>query len=187
MTAPRRPDAGLTLVEVLVALVIFALIGTTGFGMLDQVLRVQDRTEGRLDRLAAVQRTLYLVTADFAAALPGSVAMPESDAGSLGLRRAAPDDGSGAVALRYAAVEGGLVRTVSDTSGTLQARQRLLAGISGAAWRLYDPEQGWISAWPPPGSPPTRRPRNPAAVELRLTLADGSTLRRVALLPGEPR
>ena len=48
----RDPTAGFSLVEVLVALAIFALIGVAGFSMLDQVLRTQRLTEGRLERLA---------------------------------------------------------------------------------------------------------------------------------------
>ena len=46
----RRPGAqsaaGVTLVEMLVALVLFALIAAAGFTVLDQVVRVQDRHRG---------------------------------------------------------------------------------------------------------------------------------------------
>ena len=41
----------MTLVEMLVALALFALIGLAGFTMLDSVLRVQRHTEGRLEWL----------------------------------------------------------------------------------------------------------------------------------------
>ena len=44
----RQTDAGATLIEILVALAIFALIGTAGFSVLDQIVKVQDHTEARL-------------------------------------------------------------------------------------------------------------------------------------------
>ena len=47
----RDTEAGLTLVEVLVALALFSLIGLAGFTMLDNILRVQSGTQGRLERL----------------------------------------------------------------------------------------------------------------------------------------
>ena len=44
MTVSRDPAAGFSLVEVLVALALFALIGSAGFFMLDQVIRTQNQT-----------------------------------------------------------------------------------------------------------------------------------------------
>ena len=69
----RDREAGVTLTEVLVALVLFALIGGAGLAVLDQVLRVQARTDGRLERLAEVQRAMHLLTLDFMQATGGSL------------------------------------------------------------------------------------------------------------------
>ena len=41
-------EAGFTLVEMLVALALFALVGLASFALLETVIRTRDRTEGRL-------------------------------------------------------------------------------------------------------------------------------------------
>ena len=57
-------DAGFTLVEMLVALALFAAIGLAGFTVLDTVVRVRGGTEGRLERLGEIDRALALLTLD---------------------------------------------------------------------------------------------------------------------------
>ena len=184
MSPPRQPTAGFTLIEVLVALALFALITGAGFAMLDQVLRTQSRTEGRLDRLAALQRAMYLVTSDFLQARGRSfTATPDAGGAVIGLRRNAADLTEGAVRLTYLVQEGTLMRIVQGNSGPPLAEQVLVAGVSAAEWRFFDPQAGWVTDWPPAGQLPGAASPNPGAVELRLTLADGAALRRVALLP----
>ena len=184
MTTRRDPAAGFTLIEVLVALALFALISGAGFTMLDQVLRTQSRTEGRLDRLAAIQRAMHVVTNDFLQARGRSFTAEPEDAGVVvGLRRNAADLAEGAVRLTYRMQDGALRRIVQRVAGPPIAEQTLLADVSLAEWRFYDPQAGWVTDWPPAGQLPGAAPPNPRAVELRLTLADGNLLRRVALLP----
>ena len=54
MRSPRaeRCRKGFTLIEVLIALGLFALIGVAGFTLLNSVLRTQDATDTRLGRMA---------------------------------------------------------------------------------------------------------------------------------------
>jgi len=173
----RDREAGVTLVEVLVALVLFALIGGAGLAVLDQVLRVQARTDGRLERLAEVQRALHLVTLDFMQASGGSLGFAD---GAVGFRRS---DGSAGKAVRYGVEGAALTRRVRGSSG--EARQVVLTGLDAARWQFYAPEAGWIDSWPPDPSEPAG---NPAAVALQVTLAGpglAGELRRVALLPSE--
>lgn len=180
----RQPDAGFTLIEVLVALALFALISGSGFAMLDQVLRAQSRTEGRLDRLAELQRAMYVVTGDFLQARGRSFTAEPNAAGTvIGVRRNAADLQEGAVHLTYRLTDGVLMRSVRRKSGSPIAEQALLAGVAAVAWRFYDPKVGWVNDWPLPGQLPGAAPPNPRAIELRLDLADGTGLRRVALLP----
>ena len=60
----RDTEAGLTLIEVLVALALFSLIGLAGFTMLDNILRVQSGTQGRLERLGQIDRALVIFSRD---------------------------------------------------------------------------------------------------------------------------
>ena len=180
-TPARDAAAGVTLIEMLVAMALFAIIATAGFTVLDQVVRVQDRTAGRLDRLAAMQRTMQLVTQDLMFASSRSLAY---SGGAVAFRRTAAD---GEMAVRYTLEGTTLVRTVSGGLGTRPARQPLLGGVAGLRWAFLDAEGAWSPSWP---AKPDAEPGNPAAVELNLALAPGGPglsgeLRRVAVLPSE--
>lgn len=178
----RSPDAGVTLVETLVAMALFALIGLAGFAIVDSVLRVQARTETRLDALESLQRAMLLLTTDIEQLADGAMVF-EGDALSLARRGAgagAQDD----VTVRYALGQDGLVRTVTDPFGATRTDQRLVDGIDALTWRFYAPEIGWIDLWPPEDGPPGL----PRAVEATLRLAPdrqgpAGMLRRVAMLP----
>ena len=186
----RDPTAGFTLVEVLVALAIFALIGTAGFTMLDQVLRTQQLTDGRLERLAELQRAMHVLTLDFSQARGTSVTLQSDAQGSVvAFRRNATDAAGGAVALRYAIADGTLTRDVLTVSGEAVARQPLLREITAIDWQFYSAGAGWTPDWPPadrtvlPGQPVP----NPQAVGVVITLAAGTQLHRVVVLPNEVR
>ena len=113
----RDPAAGVTLVEILVALVLFALIAVAGFSVLDQVVRVQDGTQGRLDRLAAMQRSMHILTQDLMYASGSSLSFAD---GAVSFRRSAAD---GEMSVRYALKDDTLVRSVSGGRGARPARQ----------------------------------------------------------------
>ncbi|QDA36471.1 hypothetical protein E4L95_04505 [Paracoccus liaowanqingii] len=192
MTRPtlRSATAGVTLVEVLVALVLFALIGGAGFGMLDQILRTQAGTEGRLERLAQIQRGMYLLSTDFRQARSGTLSWQDGEAGPvLSVGRSAAETGAGWITLTYQVQEGVLLRDVASAGGDPVARQSLLSDVAGIAWQFYDPGVGWVDQWPPPRAVAvlSQRPPNPVAVAAIITLADDRQLRRVATLPSEPR
>lgn len=187
----REPTAGFTLVEVLVALAIFALIGVAGFSMLDQVLRTQRQTEGRLERLAEMQRAMHLIMLDFSQARGESFEVEQSANGPvIGLRRNAADAKGGSVMLHYALQDGSLIRDVSGASGPPVAHQPLLKGVTAINWQFYAPAAGWSPEWPPAGYVvlPGQPMPNPQAIALTITLAaGGNQLRRVVLLPSEVR
>ncbi|MGL6211199.1 MAG: type II secretion system protein GspJ [Paracoccaceae bacterium] len=167
----RGPDAGVTLIEMMVALAIFALIGIAGFTMLDQVLRSQRGTEGRLERLSEQQRALHVVLSDFSMAEPRSLQATDSTVEFTRSRSADP------LPLRYHLNADTLYRTV----GTI-ADQPILSGVASLDWRFLTPTGTWSDTWPTDTTLTT--PRNPRAVELVVTLqGTAGQLRRVAPLP----
>lgn len=170
------PDAtvdssGFTLVELLVSLLLFALISLAGVGLVETLVGVQQRTEGRSERLSQVQRALYLVTADIEQLSSG----PLIDGGTMIFTRSSAV-GDYPVVYRFA--DGALYRQTGETE------LPILLGVTGMGLRFYK-----NSAWTSTPVTPEDIAR-PKAVELTLELAPqpGQTagpVRRVIELPDE--
>lgn len=174
-----RPDepvcsraAGFTLVEMLVALALLALISLAGFALIQTVLTAQRRTEGRIERLAGLERAVFLIDSDFGQTIEG----PYLANNAIVIRRNAA---GGPVLIGYAAIGGALVRLQGADA------RPLIDDVSSATWRFHR-SSGWVA------EPPKREDNDPAdAIALTLTFApaDGSpggTLRRVVALPARP-
>ena len=156
----------------IVALALFALISLAAFGLVETVLSVQRRTDLRLDRIAELDRAIYLIGADFTALRDG----PYLYQGAVGLRRNAA---GGQALIGYVLLD----RTLMRTHG-LDPRP-LITGVRAIAWRFHRPD-GWQSV---PNRP--QEQGRPDAIEVTLALdpedgIPGGTLRRVILLPALP-
>lgn len=199
---PRSGAAGVTLVEVLVSLVIFAIIGLAGYATLDLELRSARLTEGRLQRLGQMERALYLIGLDFRQAEGRSLV---ADGSFVSIHRAmvrTMDDTAGTLAgtlagnfagtaiggditVAYSLAGTTLTRRMVDGQGAVLADQAVLPGVSALGWQFLGSGPVWSGVWPSPDQAALANgtPDNPRAVELTLTLSDGGTLRRVAVLP----
>lgn len=161
MTQARRGDAGVTLIEVLVSLSIFAVIGLAGLGLVESVARTGERTEGRLERLAEIDRAFLVLRRDLAQAARGGMRL-EADA--LRFRRMT---GEGAIGVGYVVEGDALNREVARSGAPDPVAQTLLTGVHGARWRLLDGADAWAEDWPPEGG----AARAPRAAELTLEVA----------------
>ena len=176
----RHGESGLTLLEVLVSLSLFALIGVAGFAIVESVLGVRDRTDGRLERLGDIQRAMHLMRLDFEQAGDGPLRF---DGVEVFFRR--HEAGSGeALDIAYRAESGALTRRVRLPLSPA-ADQRLLDGVASARWRFYRAGNGWLEEWPPPE---VRPPPLPDAVEIVMEIGGGPSLpggrlRRVVRMP----
>lgn len=181
MPRARRPaDAGVTLIEMMVALALFAVIGSAGFAMLDQVLRTQRGTEGRLEQLSARQRALHVIRSDFMIALPRSLQAGED---GVSWQRSTA---TGGMHLTYRLTEGILRRDLADLDGRGLSSQALLVGVGALRWRFLAADGLWSEVWPVEGVQTLITPRNPRAIELVVELPDkAGSLRRVAALPAD--
>ncbi|WP_326525702.1 type II secretion system protein GspJ [Sphingomonas sp.] len=169
---PKR-DAGFTLIELMISLLLFALIAVAGVALVDSVLGVQGRTEARLDRLTQLQRAMLVVSGDLEQVAGGDIS---GGGGAIAFSRTAPGVGGVPVTVRYALARGVLVR---DAGGGPQA---VLRGVEGVRWRFW--QGGWAERWPA-GDPADW----PQAVELEVTLAGqpAGSIRRVVTLPVRAR
>lgn len=171
---PEAGESGFTLIELMISLGLFALIAVAGLALVDGILRVNGRTEARLDRLAALQRTMFVLSGDLDQIASGPI---EGRGNRLSFTRSAPGSGGLATPVRYAVAGGMLVRVAP-------APQMLLPGVVTARWRFWD--GGWIDHWPVDGSDEAKA-RWPRAIAFDVqTVGPGGTpvtLRRVVTLP----
>ena len=158
----RDPEGGVTLVEMLVALVLCALIGVAGLTMLDAILRVDRATGAGLDRHADIDRAFLVIGRDTLTA----------DAARLRLDEAALTLPAGPLVTSYRVEDGTLLRR----TGAPGVDQALLRGVTGAEWRVLDRLRAWHGSWPVPDAVP-----GAIGVELRLSLEEpeGAAVRRM--------
>lgn len=180
---PPAGEAGFTLIELIISLALFALIAMAGLSLVEALLNIQQRTSARLDRLAELQRAMYVLDNDLTQVSAGPVT---GDGTALSFNRPlAADDGQPA-RIRYQLGAGTLLRGYRGR-GLPQGEQRVLSGVGSLRWSFYAPGTGWVDHWPPT---PGLASRWPAAVAADIALAPGSavsgSLRRVTLLPAQP-
>jgi general secretion pathway protein J len=176
----RNPAAGVTLIEMMIALALVALISMAGLAVLDQVLRTQRGTEGRLERLSEQQRAMQVILVDFAMASPRSL---EVSAAAVSLKRSRI---GGSLRLRYRLSGGILHREIADEGGKALADQAILTGVDAITWRFLTPENSWSDIWPVDPTHALTIPANPRAIELVIALqGNPGGLRRVAPLPAD--
>lgn len=158
----RADDAGVSLIEVLVSLAIFAIIGVAGLAVLDTVSRTGERTDGRLERLSDIDRGFLLLRRDLMQ-MDGLSA--RLNRGALQFRRPSEER---FVFLTYLADDDAFQRRI-EVATNEPIGQRLIEKTLSADWQLMDGTGRWHSAWPPRGAP-----QRPHAAELSLSLRTGN-------------
>ena len=184
----RSAEGGFTLIEVMISLALFALISLAGIALIDSIVRVEERTSGRLERLGQLQRAMFLLTRDLEQATSGSL---EQVDGGIRFERQPASIYEAGQPISYALRGDSLMRVVGG--GT---EQLLIGGVSSADWSFFFPEQGWLGTLPvePPAAQapqaPQAPPARPGAVAVDILLDEAAppsgVLRRVVELPAAP-
>nr|WP_258558446.1 type II secretion system minor pseudopilin GspJ [Sphingomonas horti] len=185
---------GFTLVEMLVALLIFGMIAAAGVGLLRFSVDAQDATRTRLEAMASERRVEALIAADAAQAVPRTTRNPAGDPvqafdgspAGFTLVRAGVDpleDSTRASLQKVAyAVEGGRLtrRTWPMLDGAApDPPATLVDGIASVTLR-YRSKDGWRDVWDP-----IRPDLLPRAIEMIVQPIRGPAMRYVFLVgPG---
>ena len=186
---------GFTLVEMMVALLIFGLISAAGVALLTFSVRAQDMADERLGKLAEIRRAGALLTSDLAQATPRisrderGIAEPAfqggagADGGIALVRRGwANYDGAARSSLqkvRYRLAGDRLERTAYrhvDGAAPMEPAA-VLTGVRALSLRYRDREGAWRDRWDP--TDPTQLPR---AVELVVDVGEGGVVRQLFLV-----
>lgn len=192
---------GFTLVEMLVAVAIFAVASALAFGGLDALVRARAQVDAAGDRLARLQFAVGLLERDLRSiadrpirenqggerpALDGQATSAEltrsGNANSLGLTRAELER------VAYRLVDGTLQRrryaVLDRAPGTQPDDTDLLADVDRFELRYRAADGRELRQWPPPRGDAEPLPR---AVEIRIDTADLGEIRRLLELPQAPR
>lgn len=206
-------NRGFTLLELLVALAIFAVLSTLAYGGLKSMLDARNQVAAEAEKLARLQTALAMIERD----LEQATARPIRDqygvrqpamAGTSGLEQVLEWTRSGwnnpAGRLRsnlqrvaYRLEDDGLQRlTWSDLdrlSDTKPATQVILGGVKLFKVEFLDDQDKWIDHWPAQnitGPPLTQVQVNellaslPRAVNLSLEITDWGNINRIFLVKG---
>ncbi|HHW78224.1 MAG TPA: type II secretion system minor pseudopilin GspJ [Xanthomonadaceae bacterium] len=201
------PSRGFTLLELLVALAVFAIMATAAYSGLRNVLFTRAAVEEQSRRLAAVQLAVFRLEQDIEQAVPRGIRdeYGEPQAALLGgeladdrltLTRAGWDNPLGQPRatlqrVAYRLRDGRLWRLhwgVLDRGGLLEPRETLLLErVREFRVRFLDRDD-WRDDWPPPASDEAGAKKDPdalpRAVEIGLTLEDWGEITRLLPLPG---
>lgn len=200
----RRAVRGLTLLELLIATGIFALVGVMAYTALFSLLEARDTGERQADRLAALQYAVSRLSQDLRQAVdrPVRALVPTEGAALftptdgkrvLVLTRGGRPNPAGLIRSTLArvhwAVDGDdrLLRAVQARTdqlpGTEPRRRVLLDNVESVELRFLDPDSRWQNRWPPQQSA-TPVEGLPRAVEVTLVLSDWGEIVRLIPLAG---
>jgi len=172
---------GFTLLELVIVMAIFAVLGLASWGLFDSVLRVQQGTAAHERELRSLQRAMAVIERDLlhVTAQPMMLAAPLLQFQRSHWRNPLDQPRSERQALTYR-LDGGVLWRESQAEGTeLLQRQKLLEGVRGLNWRLFDSESGWVAHWPP-----GQETRTPMALEVQVSVGRFESIRRVLPMPG---
>lgn len=206
MTTVSKPgQGGFTLLELLVAMGIFAIIGAMALGGLNAVVGQESQARLQTERLAALQRAMRLMTNDLGGAMPRFVRdelgtpckeLPLVADGRIGIliqltRSGWPNPANlphrGTLQrVQYRLEDGKLIReywpVLDRVLGQEPRSEELLSGVSDVKLLFYDGTEGageWGQQWPPLRTADLPTGERPRAIQVTLELDDWGTIERV--------
>ncbi len=195
-----RTQTGFTLLEVLVAMALFALMAAMTYGTLNQTLLSSDILSDRMDRLQALQRTVRTLADDLQQLAPRPVRDELGD--NYGPSLSTAFQSGFAIELTrggwnnpmvlprstmqraaYRIEDGALLRyhwnVLDRTLSNEPVIVTLLEEVDSLRFRFFQTDSDFIEQWPPDNlNGPTNARLRPLAVEFVLTLENEDEITR---------
>jgi general secretion pathway protein J len=202
----RSDVGGFTLVEVLVAIFIFAIVGAIAMGGYNELAKQSGIVADGAGRTRAVQSAVQRLSMDFSSLEPRPVREPLGDSVQPALRADARSEQLAELTHSGWSNPAGLPRsTLQRVAYRLEDKKlvreywvvldRMLAGepqsavlldrVTRMELRFMDPNRTWHEQWPPLGYSAPEAPRlRPIAVEFTLELEDWGEIKRLVEVAG---
>jgi len=208
MTGSSRDKVlGFTLVELLVAIFVFAIVSAIAMGGYNELVKQSDIASAGAARTRAVQAAIQRLALDFTSLEPRPVREPLGDSLEPALRATANDSDriaefthsgwsnpagvprSTLQRVSYRLEDNKLMReywVVLDRTLTGEPqRAELIDRVERIGLRFMDGNRSWHEQWPPLGySAPDAPQLRPIAVEITLELEDWGELKRIVEVAG---
>ncbi|MGP0011862.1 type II secretion system minor pseudopilin GspJ [Pseudomonas sp.] len=179
-------QGGFTLVELVIALAIFSLIGLASYRLYEGVLMTQARVSTHEQGLRSLQRAMAVLERDvMQATIPKEGVAVTLSEGQLNLQRGnarnpLDEPRSERQEIAYRLEEGTLWRYRRSLDLPEVHKLPVLKEVRTLQWRLYVDKAGWRGEG---ASTAGRSPVHPRALEIVLSAGRFEQIRRVILLP----
>lgn len=202
-TAIPARQKGFTLLELLIASIIFAIMAIMAYGGLDNVILNSEASELEMDRLRQVQQCVSILNRDFSQITERNIRdeygnpQPYLSAGSNidnlveftrgGRVNPANLVRSSLLRVAYRFEDEKLVRlqwpTLDRAQNTDPKQNTLIDELESVTLRFLDDKAEWHENWPPLSSGASSSPgatlKKPAAIEIVMQLKDWGDIRRL--------
>lgn len=193
MTRPtrlRRAAHGLTLIELMVAIAIFAVLGVITYRAVASMADTRTRMDAEYARWRAIARTVQMMEADLmqlaprprSGSAPAVSAVEAVNAGSFTqLRLTRIDGANGSLQRRGYRAENGVLwlsRYPNLNDSAKPREDQLLDHVTSLKWRFMTVDGQEVENWPPTHNP-SMTDVLPVAVRMELETTDAGTLTRL--------
>lgn len=197
----RRRICGFTLIEMLVALAIFAIIAALAYGGLNRVIRQREQTTAAMQHVRDLQLAMSIMQRDFEQLEPRSVRdalqgnprpalvgnpqnIPLVEFTRGGWSNPLAEVRSTQQRVAYQLDDGKLQRlSWTELDHAAQAdplKQTLMTGVTAFSLRYMQSDGQWLDQWPPLNVSSNQfLDRVPVAVEIKFTLKDWGEYTRI--------
>jgi general secretion pathway protein J len=198
------PSQGFTLLEVLIAVAVFAILSTVSYAGLMRMLDGRARVEAERQQWSVLATTFTLIEDDLGNARPRTVYDPYGNViaafigrpvdprpmgpSSMEFTRGGAFPGSGAISdlsrVEYVLSENKLIRRIWETLDQVAPNKPsdvvLLKDVDNLTTRFYSPQTGWNDRWPV--DPNAGLLSRPTAVEIAFDVKGIGRLTRLMMV-----